>query len=106
MRKPKATVQSLRKELKALQAKFDKFRTDVRAYILAASSISNRRILMSIQPANDKGMINGMTIPELVMLVNLQKGTGEHIILDSEKQGRNLLVISKKNLPPTPWELL
>lgn len=103
MRKPKATVQSLRKELKALQAKFDAFRTSVRAYVLAANT--NGRDLMTIEPANVKGMINGLTIPELVLLVNLNEGTGEVIQLRTINSGHDLVVTAKKRVP-TPWELM
>ena len=104
MRKPKATVKTLRTELKALQAQFDKHKDNTRAFILAAKTAT--RGLMTIEPANDKGMINGLTIPELVMLVNLSEGTGEFITLRTINNKRDLVVMAKKNLPPTPWELL
>ena len=104
MRKPKATVKTLRAELKALQAQFDKHKDNTRAFILAAKTAN--RDLMTIEPANGKGMINGLTIPELVMLVNLSEGTGEFITLRTINNKRDLVVMAKKNLPPTPWELL
>ena len=106
MRKPKATVKSLRADIAALNARHDKFRADVRAYVLAISSVSNSRRLMSIAPSNEKGLINGLTIPELVMLVNLSEGTGEIITLETENNKHDLLVIAKKKNPRTPWELL
>ena len=104
MRKPKATVKTLRAELKTLQAQFDKHKENTRAFILAAKTAN--RDLMTIEPANDKGMINGLTIPELVMLVNLSEGTGEFITLRTINNKRDLVVMAHKNLPPTPWELL
>ena len=103
MRKPKATVKTLRTELKALQAQFDKHKENTRAFLAAKTA---NRDLMTIEPANDKGMINGLTIPELVMLVNLSEGTGEFITLRTINNKRDLVVMAKKNLPPTPWELL
>lgn len=106
MRKPKATVNSLRADIAALNARHDKFRADVRAYVLAISSVSNSRRLMSIAPSNEKGLINGLTIPELVMLVNLSEGTGEIITLETENNKHDLLVVAKKKNPRTPWELL
>jgi hypothetical protein len=104
MRKTKATVKTLRAELKALQAVLDKRTELFRAFVFEVKTAA--RNLMTIQPANEKGMINGLTIPELVMLVNLQEGTGEHVILHTTNNKRDLLVVTKKNLPPTPWELL
>ena len=109
MRKPKATVKTLRAELKALQAQFDKHKDNTRAFILAAKT-ANRDLMtitsISSEPADGKGMINGLTIPELVMLVNLSEGTGEFITLRTINNKRDLVVMAKKNLPPTPWELL
>jgi hypothetical protein len=91
---------------KSVQAEFDAYKTNVRAYVMAERNLSNKRRLMSIAPSNDKGLINGLTIPELVMLVNLSDGTGETIVLETENNKHDLLVIAKKKAPRTPWELL
>ena len=105
MRKPKATVKSLRADIAALNARHDKFRADVRAYVLASSSVSNVRDLMTITPANEKGMINGLTIPELVMLVNLSEGTDEVVQLRTINNHRDLVLTAKKRVA-TPWGLM
>ena len=73
---------------------------------MAERNVSSKRRLMSIAPSNEKGLINGLTIPELVMLVNLSEGTGETIVLETENNKHDLLVIAKKNSPRVPWELL
>jgi hypothetical protein len=104
MRKPKATVKTLRAELKALQAVLDKHKADTRAFVFAVKTAG--RTLMTIAPANDKGMINGLTIPELVLLVNLKENEGEYVTLRTTNNKRDLVVMAQKNLPPTPWELL
>lgn len=106
MRNQKATTKSMKKLYEGLQLDYEAFRSKVRAFALESMSISNVRNLMTIAPANDKGMINGMTIPELVMLVNLSEGTGEHIVLRTTNNKQDLLVTAKKNLPPTTWGLL
>jgi hypothetical protein len=104
MRKPKATVKTLRAELKALQAVLDKRTETFRAFVFAVKTAG--RTLFTIAPANDKGMINGMTIPELIMLVNLKENEGEYITLRTTSNKQDLVVIAQKNLPSTPWELL
>jgi len=106
MKKPKVTVKSLRVELNNAQKRFDEFRSKVRAYVLEVNNQSKRRPLMTIEPANAKGQINGLTIPELVMLVNLSEGTGEFITLETTDENKNLKVVATKKLPRTPWELL
>src|ERR1017187_2647159 len=103
MKKSKAP--SAKKLHEGLQKYFEEYRAKVRAYTLAVGSNSGRRRLMSIAPANEKGLINGLTIPELVMLVNLSDGTGEQIILETENNKKDLLIVAKKFVP-TPWDLL
>lgn len=65
-----------------------------------------RRPLMTIEPSNKDGHINGMTIPELVMLVNLNNNTDEETVLETVNDNKNLLVVARKKLPRVPWELL
>jgi hypothetical protein len=103
MKKPKAPSAKVLYE--GLQKDYEAFRNEARAYALAVVSNSSKRRLMSITPANDKGLINGMTIPELVMLVNLTEGTGEQIILETENNKKDLLVLAKKKVP-NPYRLL
>ena len=105
MKRPRVTVKSVQKLHEGLQKYFEEYRAKVRAYTLAVGSNASKRRLMSITPANDKGLINGMTIPELVLMVNLSAGTGEQIILETENNKRDLLVLAKKTVP-TPWGLL
>ena len=101
----KLTLKETQKLHEGLQKYFEEYRAKVRAYTLAVGSNSSKRRLMSIEPSNVKGLINGLTIPELVMLVNLSEGTGEQIILETENNKRDLLIVAKKFVP-TPWELL
>jgi hypothetical protein len=102
MKKPKAP--SLKKLYEGLQKDYASYRETVRAYIMAVNSVSARRNLMTIEPANEKGMINGLTIPELVMLVNLCEGTGEYIVLETVDNKKNLRVVAKKK-QIIPFEL-
>ncbi len=106
MRKPKATVKSLRAEMKLLQAHFDTFKENARAYVLAVGNNGGRRALMTITPANENGMVNGITIPELVMLVNLNNSFGENVLLETTNNNKNLLIVAKKKNPAIPWLLL
>jgi hypothetical protein len=104
--KPAASVKSLRLDLKVLQSKFDEYHRRVTNYSLEINTLPLQRRLMSIEPANVEGRINGLTIPELVMLVNLSEGTGECIVLETENNKRDLLVIASKKAPRVPMELL
>lgn len=106
MRKPKATVKSLREELKNLQTEYVVYKQKVRAHLFAVRPMMNRRALMDIEPANANGMINGLTIPELVMLVNLCEGTDEFIILETINNKKDLHIVAKKNQPRLPQELI
>ncbi len=105
MKKPKVTIKTVKALYEGLQKDYADYREKVRAHILAESSISNRRALMTIVPANEKGMINGMTIPELVLLVNLNSGNGESTILETTNEGKNLVIIAKRKVQ-TPWSVL
>ena len=98
-------MKSLKEELAFAMLKHESFRAKARAYILELGNVSNQRALMTITPANEKGMINGVTIPELVMLANLNSNTGEETILKTVDNGKNLMLIAKK-APRVPWELL
>jgi hypothetical protein len=106
MRKSKVTVKSLREDLKNLQAQFDAYMAKARAYALENSRLSNRRALMTIEPTTDKGLVNGITIAELVMLVNLNDAQGETTLLETTNNKKNLSVIARKRLAITPIELL
>ncbi len=108
MKKPKATVRSLREELKNLQARQEVFHNNVRAYVLQVNNQSGRRPLMSIEPVTSKGTINGITISELIMLVKLADGTRETVSLETTQQAGVdcLYVVAKKKAPRVPMELL
>ena len=57
MKKPKATIRSKNKEIEVLTQQFADFKLKVRAFVLATHT--NGRQLMTIEPANDKGMKYG-----------------------------------------------
>jgi hypothetical protein len=48
---------SPKKQIEALQNRYDDLRTKIRAFVMPIYSITNRRTLMAIEPANEKGMI-------------------------------------------------
>jgi len=102
MKKPKAP--SLKKLYEGIKKDYADYKEKVRAYIMAERSLSNSRPLMTIAPANDKGLINGLTIPELVLLVNLSRSNGEYVVLGTVNDGKNLQIVAKK-VVPTPFAL-
>ena len=97
-------VKKLKVTVKSSEANFKAYQEKVRAYVLEVNRNFNKRYLMSIEPANEQGHINGMAIPELIMLVNLNNGTGEDTLL--EVNGKTLHVVAKKKLPCIPLGLL
>ena len=103
MKKPKATTRSKNKEIEVLKQQFADFKLKVRAFVLATQT--HGRDLMTIEPANNKGMINGMTIPELVLLVNLTEGTDEVVQLRTVNNHRDLVLTARKRVA-TPWEMM
>jgi hypothetical protein len=104
MKKPKVTNKTVKALHEALQLDYAAFRAKVRAYILANGSYSNRRQLMTINPVTEKGLVNAMSIAELILLVNLSNGTDENILL--ETSGNDLVVIAKRKPTRVPMELL
>lgn len=106
MKKPKVTIASLRVELMNLKADYQAYREKARAYIFATNSFSNRRQLMQIKTITEKGTVNAMSIAELVMLVNLNNGTGENTVLETTNGAQELVVIAKRKGPSIPAGLL
>lgn len=74
---------STRAKLKQVQNELSDFREKAKALIYTLVH-PKTRLLMSIVPTDTQGRINGITIPELIMLVNLNRGTNERIILEVE----------------------
>ena len=111
MKKPKVTIKTvkalyegLQEDYEGLQEDYETFRAKARAYILANGSYSNRRSLMTINPVTEKGMVNAMSIAELILLVNLSNGTDENILL--ETSGNDLVVIAKRKPTSIPKDIL
>src|ERR1039458_748725 len=104
MKKPKVTIKTVKALYEGLQEDYETFRAKVRAYILANGSYSNRRSLMTINPVTEKGLVNAMSIAELILLVNLSNGTDENILL--ETSGNDLVVIAKRKPTSIPKDIL
>lgn len=104
MKKPKVTIKTVKALYEGLQEDYETFRAKARAYILANGSYSNRRSLMTINPVTEKGLVNAMSIAELILLVNLSNGTDENILL--ETSGNDLVVIAKRKPTSIPKDIL
>jgi hypothetical protein len=89
-------IPSLRTQLNKAKQELTDFRAKTKEliYTLAYPKI---RKLMTIDPATEDGKINGITIPELVMLINLNKASGERIVLCTE--GKSVLFIAEAVRP-------
>jgi hypothetical protein len=108
MRKPKVTIRSVKKLHEGLQQDYAAFRQKSREYVLAVSSGANRRPLATINPVTTKGLVNGITIAELILMVKMVDGTGENLLLETTNvDGVDCLyVVAKKKAPRVPMELL
>ena len=91
----KETVKSVKKE-------FEELKTRAKQHIKFLANPERRRLL-SIDAADAQGKLNGMTVVELLTIVNLSAATGERIQL--EAIGKTIVVFAEKVAPYVPLEL-
>lgn len=63
-----------------------------------------RRDLLSVDAADAQGKLNGMTIVELLTIVNLTEALGERVYIKA--LGKTITVVAEKKAPRAPMELL
>lgn len=97
MKKPK------RPTVKSVQETFSKYAENAEKFIHTLQNPPYRKLL-SVDAADAQGKLNGMTIVELLTIVNLTEATGERVYLKAE--GKTIVAIAEKKAPRAPMELL
>ena len=62
------------------------------------------RALLSVDAVDAQGKLNGMTIVELLTIVNLTDATGERVYLKAN--GKTITAVAESKAPRAPMELL
>jgi hypothetical protein len=73
---------SLKTQLKNAQEELKKFRAEAKQ-ALYDLRYPGTRPLLSVEAAEPDGRINGMTVPEMLAIVNLTEATGEQVYLSA-----------------------
>ena len=84
-----------------LQKDYEQFRIDAKAN-LRSLRYPAKRALLSIDAADAQGKLNGMTVVELLTIVNLTDATNERVFLTA--QGKTITVWAQRNVPPSTME--
>ena len=100
---------SLRKQLKNAQDALTAFRANTKDLIYNLAYPKTRTIA-TVEVADSSGRLNGMTIAELLAIVNMATTSGEHIVIRSAATNTLLLsgtkkleLIAVKNDPPVDF---
>jgi hypothetical protein len=102
MKKPKVTVSSLKKLYEGLQKDYQAFRFAAKNYIYTLQNPSVRSIA-TIEAADALGKLNGLTVVELIAIVNTVAGTDERVYLTAYNKA--ITVWAEKRHPSKPPEL-
>lgn len=90
---------SKKETIKSVEEKFKAWRLAAKDYIFGLRNPATRRLL-TVDVADVQGKLNGMTIVELLTIVNLTNGTEEYIRLTAE--GKKLVIWAVHYHPQTP----
>ena len=88
--------------LKSVKAEFEKFKEDDRN-ALRSYRFPSTRALLTVEAADAQGRLNGMTVVELITVVQLTKNTGERVYITA--QGKTITLFAEKPAV-TPMEML
>lgn len=86
-----------------LQKDYEQFRKDAKANLWSLRYPA-KRALLSIDAADAQGKLNGLTVVELLTIVNLTDATGERVYLTA--QGKTITAWAEKLVPRSAMESL
>lgn len=92
----------MKESVKNITDKFEVWRFSAKAFIHTLKYPSRRRLL-SVDASDAQGKLNGMTVVELLTIVNLSVGMHERVFLTAE--GKTLVAWAEQEAPITPGEL-
>lgn len=89
--------------VKSVTTRFMAWRNTAHGYINDLRYPVCRKIA-EVQAADPQGRLNGLTVVELLAMINMAKGTNEHVYL-SEEGNKTVGIWAAKNKPGMPNEL-
>lgn len=92
----------MKESAKTIAKNFESWRFAAKAFIHALRYPVRRRLLTT-DAADAQGKLNGMTIVELLTIVNLTAGTHERVYLTAE--GKSIVAWAEPEAPSIPLEL-
>ncbi|MGA2886073.1 MAG: hypothetical protein ABSE80_13130 [Halobacteriota archaeon] len=95
-------MRTKKETLKSVKAEFEKFKEDARN-ALGSYRFPSTRALLTVEAADAQGRLNGMTVVELITVVQLTKNTGERVYITA--QGKTITLFAEKPAV-TPMEML
>ncbi len=93
----------MKETAKSIAKQFESWRFAAKAYIHTLK-FPTRRKLLSVDAADAQGKINGLTVVELLTIVNLTAQTHERVFLSAE--GKTIAAWAEQIAPTTPTDLL
>ena len=95
-------MRTKKETLKSVKAEFEKFKEDARN-ALGRYRFTSTRAQLTVEAADAQGRLNGMTVVELITVVQLTKNTGERVYITA--QGKTITLFAEKPAV-TPMEML
>lgn len=89
--------------LKSVKAAFQTYVENAQKFMWTLQNPAQRELL-SVVAADEQGKLNGMTIVELLTIVNLTAATGERVYLTA--RGKTITAWAEAKAPRAPMELL
>jgi hypothetical protein len=94
-------MKTKKETLKSVKKEFEAFKMLARQTV-AGLRIPSRRALLTVDAADAQGRLNGMTIVELITVVQLTKNTRERVYITAEGK---TITLSAEAAVPVPLEL-
>jgi hypothetical protein len=89
--------------LKSVKAAFYTYAENAKKFMYTLQN-PTRRALLTVEAADAQGKLNGMTVVELLTIVNLTDATGERVYLTAN--GKTITAWAEARAPRAPLELL
>jgi hypothetical protein len=90
-------------KLEVLSTTFATYKENAQKFMYTLQNPPHRALL-SVDAADAQGKLNGMTIVELLLIVNLTDAQGERVYLKAS--GKTITAVAEKKAPRAPMELL
>jgi hypothetical protein len=90
-------------KLEVLSTTFATYKENAQKFMYTLQNPPHRALL-SVDAADAQGKLNGITVVELIAIVNLTEATGERVYLKAS--GKTITAVAESKAPRAPMELL